>query len=272
MFDNDNIIYKNINGVEIIQFKKLLEYQDVITHAYCIGKDRNFRTGRNNGNITDEEYKKAVSDYNSLCNALGLECNNIIKTKQSHTDSSKVVEFKKTDGPDFETFNETDGLITNKENLILSTTNADCILILLFDPVKKVIANVHSGWKGTLQRISTKTVEKMKKEYGCEEKNIIACMCPSIRKCHFEVGDDIYESFYNEFRDINEQEGIFEKINGKWHIDTILINRLILKNQGLTDENIIDSGLCSVCQKDHMHSFRVEKDDYKLNTAIISLK
>ena len=271
--ENDDVMYNNINGVEILQFKKLLEYQDIITHAYCLGTDRNFRTGRaNNEIITEEELNKAVSDYRNLCDAINLDYNNIIKTKQRHTDNSEIITEKQIEGPDFNTFENTDGLITDKKKIVLSTTNADCILLLLFDPVKRVIANIHSGWKGTLQRISVKAIQKMKKEYGCEAENIIACMCPSIRKCHFEVGQDVYEEFYNEFKDINGYKEFFENIDGKWHIDTVLINRIILKKEGLLDKNIIDSGLCSVCNKEYMHSFRAEGENYKLNTAVISLK
>ena len=97
-------------------------------------------------------------------------------------------------------------MITNKKNIILTTTNADCILLLFFDPVKKVIANTHSGWKGTLQEISVKTVNKMKEEYGCDPKDIIVCICPSIRKCHFEVDKDVYEMFYNQFKKLGKTE------------------------------------------------------------------
>ena len=271
--ENDNIICKNINGVEILQFKRLLEYQNIITHAYCLGTDKNFRTGKaNNECISVEEYNKAVSDYKDLCKAINVNFNNIIKTKQRHTDNSKIINRKNIEGPDFDSFENTDGLITDKKELVLSTTNADCILLLFFDPVKKVIANIHSGWKGTLQRISIKAIQKMKKEYGCEEKNIIVCMCPSIRKCHFEVGDDVCKDFKNEFKELSEYSDIYERINNKWHIDTILINKILLKNEGLLEENIIDSGLCSVCNKKYMHSFRAEGENYKLNTAVISLK
>ena len=99
---------------------------------------------------------------------------------------------------------EIDGLVTNKTNISLATTNADCILLLFFDPVKKVIANVHSGWRGTLQRISIEAVNKMKDEYGCNPEDIICCICPSIRKCHFKVHKDVQEPFYNEFKDLKE--------------------------------------------------------------------
>ena len=177
--------------------------------------------------------------------------------------------------PDFnlDEYKETDGLITNKQNIVLSATNADCILLLFFDPVKKVIANVHSGWRGTLKRISVEAVEKMVKEFGCREQDIICCMCPSIRKCHFEVDKDVKDMFEQEYKNtkgINLEEIIEEKIKDKkWNIDTILINRIILKNAGLKEENIIDSGLCSVCHSDKIHSYRAEKEGYGLNTALI---
>ena len=69
-------------------------------------------------------------------------------------------------------------------------------------PVKKAIANTHSGWKGTIQRIAVKTVEKMIKEFECNPKDIICCICPSIRKCHFEVEKDVKDMFENEFKDL----------------------------------------------------------------------
>ena len=62
------------------------------------------------------------------------------------------------------------------------------------------------------------------------------------------------------------------KEQNKWHIDTVQINKEILKNEGLKEENIIDSGLCSVCNSEIIHSFRVEKEGYGLNTALINLK
>ena len=159
---------------------------------------------------------------------------------------------------------------------MLSTTNADCILLLFFDPVTKTIANVHSGWKGTLQRISVETVDKMIKEYGCNPDDIICCICPSIRKCHFEVDKDVKDLFENEFEDlqISENQDIMEKQkdNEKWNIDTVLINKILLKKKGLKEESIIDSGLCSVCNKDLIHSFRAEGQGYGLATALISLE
>ena len=271
---NEGIIHTKKEICEYIQFRKLLQYSDVISHGYVIGLDKNFRTAKVGGaKLSREEFDKAVYSYKTICNELELDYNDIVKTNQTHSDNVKIINEKVSkDEPDFEVYKETDGLLTDKSNLVLSTTNADCILLIFFDPVKKVIANVHSGWKGTLQRISVKTVEKMKKEYGCNPNDIICCMCPSIRKCHFEVDRDVYKMFEGEFNNFKQIDEIVEQKNDKWHIDTILINRIILKEAGLLEENIIDSGICSVCNKDIIHSFRAEGVSYGLSTAIISLK
>ena len=271
---NDSVIHIKKDGLEYLQFRKLLEYSDLITHAYVIGLDKNFRTARAGGvKINDAEFKKAIKSYHQICDELNINYNDIVKTNQTHSNNVRRVDAKvETDKPDFAIYKETDGLMTDKSNLVLSTTNADCILLIFFDPVKKVIANVHSGWKGTLQHISITAVNEMQEKYGCNPSDIICCMCPSIRKCHFEVDEDVYNLFASGFSDLKELDDIIEKRENKWHIDTILINKIILKRAGLLEENIIDSGICSVCNKDLIHSFRAEGPGYELNTAIISLK
>lgn len=275
---NENIIHVKKGKNEYIQFRRLLEYKDLLTHAYSLGTNVNYRTSTvKKEELPEEEYRRVEKNYEELCSSIDCDYINVVKTNQEHTDNVKIVNKKiKESKPDFnlKEYNNTDGLITNKKNLILSTTNADCILLLFFDPVKKVIANTHSGWKGTLQRISVKTVEKMIEEYGCNPSDIICCICPSIRKCHFEVRREVKDMFEKEFKDLESIAKIVEeKIkNEKWNIDTILINKNLLENIGLKKENIIDSKICSVCHSDIIHSYRVEKEGYGLNTALIGLK
>ena len=260
--DNDN---------EYLQFKRLEEYKDILAHAYSVGIDKNYRTFKANREALEiRDYEKNVNNYKELCKAIKLNSDNLIKANQAHTDNILCVDkFEKNEKID--TIEKSDGLITNTKGIVLATTNADCILLLFFDPVKKVIANVHSGWKGTLQRISEKTVGKMVENYGCKPKDIIVCICPSIRKCHFEVGKDVKELFFNEFKNLeNINEFIINKEN-KWFIDTVLINKLILKKMGILEENIEDSNICSVCNKDMIHSYRAEGEGYGLATAVIGL-
>lgn len=269
---NEKVIHINKENQEFLQFKKLLKYSDIITHAYSVGLDKNYRTFKaNRVHLEKEDYDKNMNNYKTLCETNRLDYKNIIKANQAHTDN--VIKIEKIENSNkIDTAQKSDGLITNKKNIILATTNADCILLLFFDPIKKVIANTHSGWKGTLQEISVKTVNKMKEEFGCNPKDIIVCICPSIRKCHFEVDKDVYEMFYDKFKNLgNINEFITEK-NGKWNIDTVLINKIILKQVGILEDNIEDCGICSVCNKELIHSFRAEGEGYGLATAIISLK
>ena len=275
---NENIIHQKKDGIEYLQFKKLLDYKHIISHAYSLGIDKNYRTAKpNKEELSTAEYEKALKDYKNLCNIIESDYKNLVKTNQNHTDNIKIVNKKiNINEPDInmQEYENTDGLITDKKNIILATTNADCILLLFFDPVKKVIANIHSGWKGTLQRISTKTVEKMQNDFGCNSKDIICCIAPSIRKCHFEVEKDVKDKFINEFKDIDlKYNWIEESIpDKKWNIDTIKINQILLQRQGLKPENIIDSGICSVCNSSLVHSYRVEKTNYGLNIFLVELK
>lgn len=284
---NDKVIHIKNGNIEYLQFRKLLEYSDVISHCYSLGTNVNFRTFSKNDKINENnkdnkknenEYEKVISDYKNLCDNIGLDYRNLVKGIQKHTNNVKCVYSKiNKDEPDFnmEEYENIDGLVTNKTNIILSSTSADCISLLFFDPVKKVIANTHSGWKGTLQRISVKTIEKMVKEFNCKKEDIIVCICPSIRKCHFEVEEIVKDMFLNEFKELGEEnlkEIIKEKVIGqKWNIDTVLINKIILKNIGVKEENIIDSKICTMCNPKILHSYRVEKENYGLNTAIIGL-
>lgn len=268
---NETVIHVKKQNTEYLQFRRLLEYKDKITHAYTLGIDKNYRTISKNGNMPEEESKKVKENYKQLCEALNVEREKIVYSNQFHTDNVECVEKAIN-------FNakkiQVDGLCTNQKEILISTINADCILFLFYDPVKNVVANTHSGWRGTLQRISVKTVQKMKEQYGSNLENIICCICPSIRKCHFEVEKDVKEMFEKEFKTLyNINEIIEEKIpNSKWNIDTVEINKIILQQVGLKPQNIIDSQICSVCNKDLIHSFRVEKEGYGVETAVIGLK
>lgn len=276
---NENVIHLKKDGIEYLQFKRLLEYSDILNHVYSLGLDKNYRTARAKDvqQLSANEYNNAIKDYKELADSVGINYINIVKPNQAHTKNIKCVYKKiKKDEPDFnlDEYNGIDGLVTNSKNIALATTNADCILMLFFDPVKKVIANVHSGWKGTLQRISVEAVKKMNIDYGCNFEDIICCICPSIRKCHFKVHKDVQEPYYNEFKDLKQIDELIIPISGeeRWSIDTVEINKIILRKVGIKEENIIDCGICSVCNSNIIHSFRVEKEEYGLETALIEIK
>lgn len=269
---NDIVLDIKEENQEFLQFKKLLKYSDIVSHCYSLGTDKNYRTFRaNKQHLPENEFKRNMNNYKTLCDANNLNYKNIVKASQAHTDN--ILNIDSVNSNEIIDINiKSDGLITEKKEIVLATTNADCILLLMFDPIKKVIANVHSGWRGTIQEISVKTIKKMIKCYGCNPKDIIVCICPSIRKCHFEVDKNVYELFYKQFGKLENTDKFITKKGEKWYIDTVLINKIILKNIGILEENIEDCGICSVCNKDKVHSYRAEGANYGLATALIMLK
>lgn len=257
--ENENIIIKDFNGLKYLQFKVLNNLG--IKHAYTL---------KSNGldfshNVPEEELS-----YKILCEALNIDLSTLVKPIQTHTNNIKCISCVD------EELNDIDGIITDKENIALTSKNADCILFLFYDPIKKVIANIHSGWRGTFQKIAEKTVIKMISNYGSNPEDIICCICPSIRKCHFEVDEDVRKLCLNIFNFTNRvdefiEQGEIKENKQKYLIDTVKINKILLEELGLKKENIIDCDICSVCNKDFVHSVRVEGNEFKRSTAIITL-
>lgn len=262
---NENIVHVKHGNIEYIQFKKLLEYSNILTHCFTL-KPLDFA-----GFDNYEKNKEKVEDsYQKICNELNIKYSNICRPKQTHTDIVKEI----ADGDEgiyINKFDDVDGLVTDKRDKALIFCFADCTPLLFFDPIKEVIANVHSGWKGTVQMIGKNAVEKMIKNYGCNPKDIICCIGPTIRKCHFEVQDDVKDIFYNAFKNIIDINKYITKIKEKYYIDTVEINKQILLKLGLINENIIDSKICTVCDENQIHSYRAHGEEAGRNISIMQL-
>lgn len=268
---NSTIVHQKRGDVEYLQFRKLLEYEDVLTHCYTLkAGELDFRK---------QNKERLNQSCQKICQILKIDKTRIVIPEQRHTNNVKLIKTL-AQGPSLweEPFGQTDGILTNQKNIILTTTSSDCTNILLFDPIKKVIGSIHSGWRGTFQKIGKIAVEKMKEEYHCNPKDILCFLCPTIRKCHFEVHCDVKEpceKIFSYTGQINHIITPIGQVEGreKWTIDTVLINKLLLMEAGVKTENIYDSGICSVCHKDKMHSLRGENGVLQgLNAAMIVLK
>lgn len=256
---NENIIHVKKDGIEYLQFRKLLEYGLV-----------NCFTTRIDGFDLDGRLDKRVTDYNynRLCNSLGIERNSIARPNQTHSDNIQNINeiIKLTD---------MDGIITNTPGINLTLSFADCTPILIYDPINKVIGNIHSGWRGTIKKIGPKAVIKMKEDYGSKPEDLIVCIGPCIKQCHFEVQDDVKELFEKEFGYLNRNADIIkdeEGKPGKYMVDTTLVIKLTLEEVGIKPENIYDSKICTVCSSNVVHSFRADKEKSGRNVAIIGLR
>lgn len=257
---NENVVHIKDNGIEYIQFKKLLEFNNLINCFTLRTNGLDFSRSMDNRQLEE--------NYNKICKSLKIDRNSIIRPHQSHTDIIKNVEKVGKE------YNDVDGLITNKSNINLMLTFGDCTPILIYDPIKKVVGNIHSGWRGTVQKIGQKAVFKMINDYGSKAEDLIICIGPCIGKCHFEVSKDVKEIFFKTFEYLGRNYDIIKNAeeNNKYFIDTTLINRLILEEIGVKDKNIIESGLCTVCNKEYMHSYRADGKSSGRSVSVIGIK
>ncbi len=144
----------------------------------------------------------ARENFLALGQQLDISLEDMVKSKQTHTNIVKVV--TRENGGDgilrpIDVSLSYDGLITNEKNLLLCTVEADCVPVYFYDPVKEVIAMVHSGWKGTVKKISEVAIKKMRDSFGCDSQNLLAATGPHICKDCYEVGQDVYEEFKQSF-------------------------------------------------------------------------
>lgn len=203
-----------------------------------------------------------------ISNFLKVDENKIFYSVQNHTNKVEVV--RENDKVNDEKFINNDGLITNIKDNVLFTYVADCQGILLYDPIKKVIGNIHSGWKGTANKIVINGISKMISEFDSNKKDILCFISPSIHACHFEIEDDVLNYFR---RRMNVDNFIVEKKNikgkNKYYLDLISLNKEILLDYGIKKENIYVMDECTVCNSNY-HSYRRDKTN-KRNGLFIML-
>lgn len=156
---------------------------------------------------------------------------------------------------------DTDGLITNMKGVALISRYADCSPIILFDPINRVQANIHSGWRGTLKEISKVGIESMIKNYKSNVDDIIAIIGPTIGKDDFQVDIDVKTMFQEKFE--FNKEIIRKKNHIKYLIDLEKTNKRILLESGIKEKNIICMNL-STYSNPLLHSYRRDKGKYGL--------
>lgn len=210
-----------------------------------------------------------VKDYvDDIIKRLKINPHEIYSCKQTHTD--KIAYCHGKNGDKFiygRNFKDTDGLVTDKKNLALLIKFADCTPIVLYDKKREVLSIIHSGWRGANKKIPEKALEKMKREFKSDPKDIIAYIGPSIDIENYEVGEEVYE----EFKIFNNRDKFFKKIGGTWHLSMVDVNKEILLDAGIEEKNI-DKSSQSTYVNLNLHSARREGKDYGLNSMLVMMR
>lgn len=200
-------------------------------------------------------------NFQRIAHAVGFSEEKMVFTHQTHTTNvRKVTEEDWGKGFSRERdYSDVDGLITNVPQTVLTTFYADCVPIYLMDPVKKAIGLCHSGWRGTVGRISQVTIARMQEEYGSDPKDILAAVGPSICQNCYEVSGDVIEQFQDSFREKYWKELFYQKENGKYQLNLWKANEIILEEAGITKEQISVTDICTCCNPQLLYSHRASK-------------
>ena len=153
-----------------------------------------------------------------------------------------------------------DAIVSDALGVLAGVKTADCVPILLGDPVTGAYAAIHAGWRGTLARVALKGLEQMRREYGAEAENVIVAIGPAAGACCYEVGTEVIDAFNTEFP--QEQNLFTPTREGHACVDLLCANRNQLTGAGVRSENIFTAPLCTMCRTDLFFSYRREKNVY----------
>ena len=270
MFKSERFKINEVNGICFLTVPSFTT-TGLVKHAFStrIGGVSRGQYSKMNLSFGNSDCESDVHEnFTRIFTAMGSESvQRLVMSRQEHTDIVNIVTSNDArKGITIErNAGAVDGMITCEQNLPLVTLYADCVPLLFLDPVKKVIASTHSGWRGTVQKIGAVTVTKMKTQFGCNPKDIIAAILPCIGACCYEVDQPLYEAFGGG--------DIFSpaKREGYYMLDLVKANAQILQSVGIISENLTVTDICTNCNADTFHSHRATGGHRGNLAAIIEL-
>ncbi len=238
------------NNIQFLKFNNLESFDEIIhfSSTRIGGLSSNHLSSLNLGYTVNDNPKNVTHNLELLANSLGFEKQQMVSPKQTHSKNIGIVKSQ------HDIFNETDALITNIPNICIFVRTADCVPILLFDPIQKAIAAIHSGWKSTIQEISKHTINLMLKEYGTKPEDIVAGIGPSIGPEVYEVGPEVAEKF-NQMFGMNHVIKPIANSN-KGYLDLWKANKQILIKSGILEHNIEVAEMCTYSNPELFYSAR----------------
>ena len=261
-------------NIPVLTFPRLSQL-DMIGHAVTtrLGgvsegyfRSLNLKTGLGD---PDENVQK---NFEITAQALHVRPDQFVLSDQTHTVNVRTV--TEADAGKGVTrprdYTDVDGLVTNVPGLVLSIFTADCVPVFLVDPVRRAIGLVHSGWRGTVGRISREAIRKMQANYGTEPADMICAIAPSICQDCYEISEDVADRFKKEFAG-HEEEILIDKHNGHYQLDLWQSNRIVLEEAGVKPENIAVTDICTCCNPDLLFSHRVTGEKRGVMGAFLSL-
>lgn len=210
-----------------------------------------FSTGENDFNL-NKNINQGIEHIKKIKGWFSLE--DVAYLSQCHSDYIHIYPNIQTEG---------DALITNVRGVAVGIFTADCVPVLIFDEENKAVAAIHSGWRGTYNKIVSKTIDKMTDVYGSKVEDIKVFIGPHMRDCCYEVGQELMDKFNND--NTYKNHDIF---NGKkLSMEKCIIKQL--KDKSVPDKNIVTLNYCTFCSTNpRFYSYRRGEKDKRLFSFI----
>lgn len=241
-----------------------LDETGLVKHAFS-GRKGGVSRGKYeslNLSILTEDCQDSVMENRArFVKALGIPQSCLVGAHQVHGDRIyKVISADQGKGaynPDT-VIPATDALITNEPGIALTGFFADCVPVLLLDPVNRAIALVHAGWRGTVAKIAAKTAAAMHDNFGTMPGELLAAIGPSIGPCHYQVDRPVIEKVQQAFPGV--WQDLLDAFSPDGHAQLNLweANVLQLEQAGVPRDNITVTGLCTYCERQTFFSHRAK--------------
>ncbi len=252
---------KEKNGVPYLSFPSL-EQTGIVRQLFSTragGVSEGIFSSMNLSFTRGDKEEHVLENYRRIAGVLGCELTDFVCTDQTHTTNVRVTG-KADVGKGVvreKDYTDVDGLITNEPGIVLTTFYADCVPLYFVDPVKRAIGLSHSGWRGTVNRMGEKTIQKMRETYASKPEDIVTAIGPSICMSCYEVGEEVAAEFRKAFPKREEQQEILkEKENGKYLLDLWKANYFVMKEAGIKEANISVTDICTCCNGEYLFSHR----------------
>jgi len=257
------MIERQINSLSLWSFKNFSKFREIGHFVSCrMGgcSSPPYASLNLSFNVGDDP-QKVLKNRQRLAKAIGSPLSNLTTAKQIHDCRVTVVSepLRGNGATDYSgAIDATDAMVTRVPEICLMILLADCVPIILYDPVKGVVGVAHAGWKGTLQSIAQKTVHIFQKDFGSSPQDMVAAIGPSIGPCCCEVGPSVLSQIEDLWG--TRQRYIRKESSGnKGHFDLWEANLRQLVQAGIPTGNIEIAKICTHHHPDLFFSYRHEK-------------
>lgn len=254
----------HLGNLSVYTFSHFSGYPEIV-HFSTIrngGKSEGIYQTLNLGFHSGDEESYVQANRKILSDALDINPEQLVFAVQTHSASVAKINAEAltwTDTIRREQLNETDALITNEPNICIAVKTADCIPVLLYDPQRKAAAAIHAGWRGTVGRIVSKTIEVMTHEYGTQPEDLIAGIGPGIGPNVYQVGPEVVQIVHKQ---LGENHGFIHYYSLKDnapkapYLNLWEANHIQLLESGIPEKNIEVAELCTFSHPADFYSAR----------------